>query len=538
VLVPGRSLPRLLALTCTGLLLVGCSSTVTGAAYPAAGGPVTQPVLNYGYGAQPAGSVPYQPDVVVVAGGPGAVRSVSADGMTWTIDAAAGGAGDLAVGRIMLLTSQAAGRVVELRDDGDTRVVRLAPVDLPEVITDGTIDIDTAVDSAATAYQEIPDQPGALAEPGPDDPPIPLPGAGGGTGGGGTGGSGTGGTGTDPGGQPAPETAPPESTTAPEPTTAPDAPPGEIPGAYVVPAVMLRPAQGTPPPRALPPATKQSVTIPVGDWSVTPSNSPGELGLGIQYKASPSLKVGLGLTFTTKDLRIRGTDKIVAGRRVGSGFTITGITGLNVSIAAGTANGALDNAKVKVEVPVEVNLPIPPSPATAGLPLNIKFAFKFSVATALSGKNSTLLASGKYALDGPIGIADGTISTPRFSVVSSIIDSLSGITLGPSGIVTAVSLKAMVGLGTPALSAGPYTSLTAAVGVTNGSALGAALARCRGATLDLKGAGGAGIAISSSVVPILRGFLPPGTKLDVGVETSATILHREQVLPDVPLCRV
>jgi len=187
VLVPGRSLPRLLALTCTGLLLVGCSSTVTGAAYPAAGGPVTQPVLNYGYGAQPAGSVPYQPDVVVVAGGPGAVRSVSADGMTWTIDAAAGGAGDLAVGRIMLLTSQAAGRVVELRDDGDTRVVRLAPVDLPEVITDGTIDIDTAVDSAATAYQEIPDQPGALAEPGPDDPPIPLPGAGGGTGGGGTG---------------------------------------------------------------------------------------------------------------------------------------------------------------------------------------------------------------------------------------------------------------------------------------------------------------------------------------------------------------
>jgi hypothetical protein len=38
-------------------------------------------------------------------------------------------------------------------------------------------------------------------------------------------------------------------------------------------------------------------------------------------------------------------------------------------------------------------------------------------------------------------------------------------------------------------------------------------------------------------VPILRGFLPPGTKLDVGIETSTTILHRQQVVPDVPLCR-
>lgn len=112
--------PNLLALTCAALLLTACSATVRGTAYPAAGGPVTQPVLNYGYGAQPAGSVPYQPDVVVVAGGAQAVRSVSADGMTWTVDAGAGGAGDLAVGRIMLLTSQAAGRVVELRDEGDT----------------------------------------------------------------------------------------------------------------------------------------------------------------------------------------------------------------------------------------------------------------------------------------------------------------------------------------------------------------------------------------------------------------------------------
>jgi hypothetical protein len=525
--VLGRTRPSLVFVMGAAMLLSACSSTVTGSAYSLGGGPLTQPVLNYGYGALPAGEVPYQPDVVVVAGGPRTVRSVSSDGMTWTIDAGAGGAGDLAVGRIMLLTSQAAGRVVELHDEGDSRVVRLAPVDLPDVITDGTVDIDQAVDSAAMVYQQVPDQPGALSEPGPDDSSIPLPQASGGGSGGGTGSGGSGGAGTGPGGGSGatPEPASPE----------PDAPQAVIPSG--APAVLILPAADPAQPKALPPATKESAAIPVGDWTVTPSNDSGQLGLGIQYKANAALKVGIDMAFTTKDLHIHGVDKIVGGQRVGSGFTITGITGLQVSIAAGAANGSLDNSKVKVEVPVEINLPIPPSPTTAGLPLNLKFSFKFVVETALTGKNSTLLASGKYALDGPIGIADGKISTPKFTVVSSIIDSLSGITLGPSGIVAAVGLKGMIGLGTPALSAGPFTSMTAAVGVTNGSSLGAPLARCRGATLDLKGGGGAGIAISSSVVPILRGLLPPGTNLDIGTETTTTILHREQVVPDVPLCR-
>ncbi len=74
-------------------------------------------------------------------------------------------------------------------------MVRLAPVDLPEVITDGTIDIDQAVDSAAMVYQQIPDQPGAVSVPGPDDSSIPLPQTGQGGSGGGAGGSGGGGVG-------------------------------------------------------------------------------------------------------------------------------------------------------------------------------------------------------------------------------------------------------------------------------------------------------------------------------------------------------
>src|SRR5438552_1081224 len=44
-------------------------------------------LLAYGYAPDPHGSAVYQPDVVLVGGGPQIVRSVSDDGLTWTIDA-------------------------------------------------------------------------------------------------------------------------------------------------------------------------------------------------------------------------------------------------------------------------------------------------------------------------------------------------------------------------------------------------------------------------------------------------------------------
>jgi hypothetical protein len=126
VRVPARARPNMVVLTCAALLLTACTSTVSGAAYSLGGGPLTQPVLNYGYGAQPAGQMPYQPDVVVVAGGPATVRSVSSDGMTWTIDAGAGGASDLAV-----LTGQvgqpADGRVAADGGVGSVMVVLVDP---------------------------------------------------------------------------------------------------------------------------------------------------------------------------------------------------------------------------------------------------------------------------------------------------------------------------------------------------------------------------------------------------------------------------
>jgi hypothetical protein len=98
-----------------------------------------------------------------------------------------------------------------------------------------------------------------------------------------------------------------------------------------------------------------------------------------------------------------------------------------------------------------------------------------------------------------------------------------------------MEMKFMLGVGVASLSAGPFTGVIIDLGVTNGSSLGANLARCKGATLDLNGSAGVGLELSAEQIPILKDLLP-GAKYEYSLETSTNLLHRSQVVPDVPLC--
>jgi hypothetical protein len=81
--------------------------------------------------------VVFQPDVVLIGSGARAIRAKSPDGLTWTIDGSATGASDLRVGRVMVATTLATGRVLKLTRIGpDVRVV-LGPVKLTDIIHDG-----------------------------------------------------------------------------------------------------------------------------------------------------------------------------------------------------------------------------------------------------------------------------------------------------------------------------------------------------------------------------------------------------------------
>lgn len=481
----------IVALTCLAMIGAACSGGgSSNANSPAGQGPTggasDTAVQTYGYGPEPAPGVTYQPDVVMVPAGPAAIRSATTDGLVWTLDRAAKGVGDLKVGSVLLATGRAAGRVVRLRDEGDSRIVTLAPIELTDIVRDGEINLKQALNAGAMTYQEVPDQPGARSVP--DDQDLK-------------------------GGQ---------ATTSAARFTA---------VARRAEVCACGPSSGK-----LPPASKGSVAIPAGPYTITPGYKAGELSLDVDREGA--LKIGVHFAFPVSNLSIDSGASIKGGLIAGSRFVISGIKGIDVSLSAGAAGGEADNEKIKVEVPVKVSIPVPPSPATAGLPLEITIEFTYSIETAITGQNSTLVASGSYGLDGPIGVSGGSVLTPKFTVIHSIIDSLTGITLGPSGVVFAVKMKVQAGLGIPEANAGPFASVTTALGVTNGSSLGAPLARCKGATLDMNVGAGVSLSISTPLLDALKKLLPPGIAIPDSKDLLDTnVLHRTQVVPDVPLCQ-
>jgi hypothetical protein len=467
------------ATACGGGTSTGHRSSSTDV--PNVAAPTEKAIRNYGYGPAANGSANYQPDVVPIPDGAAAIRSASADGLTWTMDRNAKNVSKLKIGSVMLATSFATGRIVALQDVGNDRIVTLAPVELTDVIRNGTVDLDTKLDPSAFTYQVVPDFPGKVSAPTSGD--------------------------TDSVG----------ATTSAR-------------------VVRLPPVQLMAIP-TLPDAVKQTVEVPIGDgWTVEPATQGGLLGLKINHVTS-ALKVSASLLFDVDNLMVHTGEKISDGKASDYDFYLTGVKGLTVNLAGGVADD-VDNGKIKIEVPIAINIPIPASPATAGIPFNVKVEFSAAVETAITGDNSTVVASGQYKLDGPIGMKEGSVVAPTFSVVRSIIDSLTGITLGPSGIVVAVKMKIGAGVGTASANAGPWGAIVTSIGVTNGSSLGAPLARCKDATLDLRLEGGVSISIDDSVARVLKRVLPKKLKLGSELKlANKTVLHRSQVVPDVPICK-
>lgn len=115
----------------------------------------------YGAGFAEHSAITYQPDVVILGGGPSSVRSVSSDGLVWTIDGGAKGADELRPGKVLLATNLAAGRVLAVDDVGGDKRVALGPVALTDVIEDGTIRSSRPVPLGTAYVYSTPDAPGA-----------------------------------------------------------------------------------------------------------------------------------------------------------------------------------------------------------------------------------------------------------------------------------------------------------------------------------------------------------------------------------------
>ncbi len=448
----------------------------------------------YGHGPQDDDSVTYQPDVVLIGGGPDAIRGVSDDGMVWTMDADAGGMEDLEVGKVMFASSAGAGRVIELDRSGDTVDVTLAPVALTEVVSDAHLRFDEAMSLDSLSVREIPELPGALTE----------------------------------------EVAEPisdEGAMAAEPEVA-------LPTMELIAA--RRPALASEGP--------SEVSATVAGWKVTAYRTSGTVGLKGEHgltetqqlgktdhgsakaDADSGLKVNLDAHLDIDALTVVADVPITRGVIGTSNFEIDGIKALTITVEAGAGKGLSDNRTAKLEIPVQFTRPV----IVGGFPAIFTFKFKFLVQTAFTAQNGNISASGTWAIDGPLGFDGSRLTLPTMvEKGTSIVDSIEGVSVGVNGLVVATAFEVGLLFGVPVAGAGPIASFITSLGLTNGSDLG--IVKCKQATVTATLTGGVGVNLYDPV----RGALKLFFGIDVPKQTTLItdkIFEGSAYIPRVKAC--
>ena len=444
---------------------------------PVAVGTPTPAENNYGYGPSTDPSVSYKPDVVLIGGGPEAIKAMSDDGLSFTMDPAAAGVADLAVDKVMFASGMAVGRVASIEDSGDGPIVTLAPVEMADIVDGGSINFSGALDPEAFQVQDLPGLNEAAVE-------------------------------------------------------AENHPSSFSAGAVISDGVYRKPV-GAGHYRE-PDDPKAGEPFSIGSTKVKMQASRSELGLQLTYnKADLIIDAGINFQFDGLGVRMVGTPGT-------SGFeaVVTGLKGLTLDLKAGLGEVEPSGANKKLEATIsrDLVLPIPPGPETLGLPMYLKIGFGFQLISALGAKNSTITAAGAYAMSGDIGVVGTSLQTPSFEVKKSLIEGIEGISLAPSGIVAAVKLKFTLGVGVAAAMAGPHVYMTAASGISKGSVL-AINPDCRYASLDVTGGVGVGLDVDNLLLKILKKKIEKLLEKKLSVDVPLTVIHREQTLPEVAACQ-
>lgn len=488
-----------LAAALAGLLLLAACSSTGGRALPAnaTDQPVTsagpdssavatgdasptgsaEAVTRYGYGPSPRGAVDYQDDVVPIGTGPDAIKAVSADWTTFTLDGSAPGVQDLALDKIMFASSMAVGRIAELDHQGDDVIVRIAPVELTELVKSGEFDFDTELQPDQFNGQQFDESAGWITDAG---------------------------KGTDL-----------------------EMPPGLRGSA---PAVDQRSPSFQVSPQGPPNAGDE---FAVGEWTAKPSFASNQLGLELIYNKA-DLVVDSSVTLKTNHLSLSVTGD---PRHGDFSMVLRGVRGITLDLQAGLGPGAdpaSGNRKIEGDLPFSWSIPLYTGPPLLGIPMTLQVGFTLHVATALGAKNSTIHARGDYGLSGDIGIIKGTVQSPDITVNESLLN-MDGISLTASGLVVGVGFKLALGVGPPIAMAGPHVFLNAAAGIAKGTQI-AINADCRFASLDFKAGIGFELSVSPWVEKLLKSYVKLTRPLNASKDTIVFHEHREGTEPDSAAC--
>lgn len=443
---------------CDGAATAGHGGTATavGATVPRLSGAQ----LHYGMTPHLDRSIRLQPDVVVIGGGADAVRSVSGNGLVWTLRRAAPGVDRLAVGKIMFATSLGAGRVLGLHEQGADEEVVLGPVGLTDVVRDAHL-----ASSQPLPMTGIEGYTTAPAAPTPNqDPAIP-------------------------------DTARRRSLTL--------ARTDIIAG----PVRASAPAPPAPPLGNLPFPAPDPGQLADGQFHLRPSCCANGLGIHVGY-ANGGIALLLDLRLQLDRPRITFLLDISGGHLNEASLELTGGAGISVSISMASGRDRDGNIPwSRIRVPVDFTLPI----VVLGFPLLAKLSQTFTVATVFLDRASTFNARGDFAFRGALGfgVHGGQVTAYAPTELQSrtpFVASIDGVTLSDVGIRLGYAAVFSIGVGVPGFSAGAWFKLALGIAALKGSPA-SIEPNCKAASLTLEDAYGFGYQIPRLVASVVNFFL-------------------------------
>lgn len=461
-----------LALSLTTALLGGCANRA-----PATFGDATasqnrtvslsDAELQYGVAPTRNAEVVYRPDVIIPQGGAAAVRSVSANGLTWTIDGSVPGAADLVPGKIMFLTGRGVGRVLDVARTGNDLGITLGPVELTDVIQQAHLSGNQAVDASAMRSYSAPDWPGAETSIGAE--PVPS----------------------------IKRVAEVQPVFASFNERQPESLPLQLAQASLLPPGIGPPPEIVTPSFSFNPFVDGGLSMnfnsPVKNAALAPVQVHGSVAL---HMLNPY--VSYDINITTKGIE---TAK----------FEVHNTAGLTLQFEASSSAEFVpkDNLKKLVFLPVDLSVPL-------GGPVPLAFTLHqtFMLETLFSAKNSKFSAGGDYALAGSLKMechystcsASGPAS---FVVRKSLMDSIAGVSLGINALIITYEVRAIVGIGAFGFVTGPFVGLGLTAGITRGSDAGGVIVgnTCRQVDMQAWVKAGVGYRMPPSVAKVLNFIL-------------------------------
>lgn len=500
------------SLLLVGVAVVGCRQEPP-AVQRSAGPPrvlhqheLTEAEKRYGHSPEPAAAVTYQPDVVMLPAGADAIRAVSADGLVWTLDPHARDVEQVQPGKVLVLTSRAAGRVLGIQRANAGVQVVLGPVEITEVVQDGQFTFDQAVDF---------DQ--ALSFPAPDvfDPAIALD----------------------------PLTASAARRPGLFPALGTPCPPPFRPIAPFVEAAARTdcPADGT----AVGFAALGQTTV--HRFTLTPLVGARGVGVRIASDTGGVHFLGEAVVYLDKP-RLRFDLDIRGGKVVLCEVQLHGAAGLLLTFESASPGPMAANINERRYLPVDFSLPV----SGLGVPfaVTVRQIFQLQTAFTSSGPLRARLyytlrgglragyRDGRWSMGGPAGV------TPQEDV-DSFLSSMQGATIGVTGMVMTHQMNVMVGIGAFGFLTGPYGFLNSSVAVARGSGIGILQGplTCRQATLSMGVGAGVGYQVPEPVAGAINAVLRTlniQEKLQSagGFQTKpANIVNISRYRPSIQACR-